>query len=73
MQYLSRSEAAAFLAGLGIPIAKSTLQKYASTGGGPDYKKFGTRVLYTKEGLLDWAGKKMSEPGAEVVNPEGAL
>ena len=35
MPYISRAEAAAFLAELGFPVAKNTLQKYASVGGGP--------------------------------------
>lgn len=62
MQYLSRSEAAEFLTERGIPIAKTTLQKYATVGGGPEYQKFGNRTLYTQQSLLEWAQKKLSKP-----------
>lgn len=62
MQYLSRTAAADYLTNLGIPVAKSTLQKYATIGGGPGFQKFGNRALYTKEALLEWANAKLSEP-----------
>jgi len=39
MPYISRAEAAAFLAELGFPVAKNTLQKYASVGGGSSMRK----------------------------------
>ena len=39
--YLTRTEAADFLTGMGLPIARSQLQKLATTGGGPQYSIFG--------------------------------
>lgn len=62
MQYLSRTEAAEFLSGMGLQLAKSTLQKYATVGGGPEFQKFGNRVIYTEECLLQWAQRKLSDP-----------
>ena len=64
MHYLSRSEAADFLKERGLPIAKTTLQKYATIGGGPRYQRFGNRALYTEDNLLAWAEKRMSAPVA---------
>ncbi len=60
--YMLRPEAAEFLTDRGFPTAKNTLQKYATTGGGPVYRIFGNRALYTPEDLLDWADAKLSAP-----------
>ena len=60
--YMLRPEAAKFLTDRGFPTAKNTLQKYATTGGGPVYRIYGNRALYTPEDLLDWADAKLSAP-----------
>lgn len=62
MQYLSRREAADLLTARGFRVAKNTLQKYATVGGGPPYRKFGHRVLYTEADLLEWAEGRMQAP-----------
>lgn len=62
MPYLPRAAAAEFLASNGYPVAKNTLQKYATVGGGPKYRRFGNRVLYKPKDLLDWAESKLSDP-----------
>ena len=54
-RYLTRQEAADYLSERGLQIAKNTLQKYATTGGGPEYCIFGNRALYTPESLNRWA------------------
>lgn len=59
---LSRVEAAQFLTDHGFPISHRTLAKYACLGGGPNYRKFGTRALYSPDGLLAWAEAKTSDP-----------
>lgn len=61
-RYLSRPEAAAFLTEHGFPISKNTLQKMATTGGGPTYRIFGHRALYTPDDLIAWAEAKLSAP-----------
>jgi hypothetical protein len=61
-KYLTRPEAAKHLTERGLPITKSTLQKMATTGGGPPYQKFGNRTLYTPNTLDSWAEEKLSEP-----------
>ena len=60
--YLLRPEAAKFLTERGFPTAKNTLQKMATTGGGPVYRIFGNRSLYTRDDLLAWAEAKLSVP-----------
>ena len=60
--YLLRPEAAEFLTARGFPTAKNTLQKMATTGGGPIYRIFGNRALYTPDDLLTWAEAKLSPP-----------
>ncbi len=54
-KYLSRKEAAAFLSQEGFPTAMATLEKLASIGGGPAFRKFGRRVIYDPTDLLAWA------------------
>lgn len=60
--YLLRPESADFLTERGFPTSKLTLQKYATTGGGPVYRIWGSRALYTPEDLLVWAESKLSPP-----------
>lgn len=59
--HLTRAEAAAFLTDNGYPTGKGTLQKIASTGGGPPYRIFGNRALYKPEDLIAWAQARCSE------------
>ncbi len=60
--YLLRPESADFLTERGFPTTKFTLQKYATTGGGPVYRIWGNRALYTRDDLLAWAEAKLSVP-----------
>jgi hypothetical protein len=54
-RYLTRQQAADYLSERGLQIAKNTLQKYATTGGGPEYCIFGNRALHTPQSLDQWA------------------
>jgi hypothetical protein len=60
--YLIRPEAAQFLTENGYPVSKLTLQKYATTGGGPIYRIFGNRALSKPTDLLAWAESNLSAP-----------
>lgn len=65
-RYLTRQQAADYLSERGLQIAKNTLQKYATTGGGPEYCIFGNRALYTADSLdrwAAWASRKVKLPG----------
>ena len=57
---LRREEACEYLEQVhGIPIARSTLAKYASIGGGPSFQKINRTPLYPKEELDRWANEKL--------------
>ena len=55
-KYMSRREAAAALTEGGFPTAVATLEKLATIGGGPAYRKFGRRVIYDRSDLMAWGG-----------------
>ncbi len=60
--FFSRREASERLKELGLPVAIATLAKYATTGGGPKYHKFGRLVRYKQDDLQEWALSKLSPP-----------
>ena len=62
--FLNRDEAALYVRAMGLPCAKLTLQKYATVGGGPEFQKFGSRVVYTSAGLDRWIAARLSAPVA---------
>ena len=57
-----RKGAAAFLELHGYKVAPATLAKLASIGGGPVYRRFGRKPLYTSSDLLEWAESRCSAP-----------
>jgi hypothetical protein len=61
-KYLTRPQAEVHLKERGLPTTKGTLQKYASVGGGPIYRIFGNRAVYTADDLDAWAEEKLSAP-----------
>jgi len=61
-RYLTRAEAADYLTKRGLRITRNTLQKMATTGGGPIYRRFGTRALYIVADIDAWAAEKLSAP-----------
>ena len=62
-RFLDRREAAAYLTDeLGLRVSRNSLQKWATIGGGPAYRLFGIRAVYTVEDLDAWASAKLSPP-----------
>lgn len=59
---LTRKAASDYLKELGFPVAVATLATLVTRGGGPHYLKFGPRVLYRADELLEWAESKLSAP-----------
>jgi hypothetical protein len=57
-----RKGASAYLKLEGYEVADATLAKLASVGGGPLYRKFGRRPLYSRADLLEWAESRCSAP-----------
>ena len=47
-------QASSLLGGLGYPVAKATLAQLRCHGGGPQFIKFGRRVLYKPSALRSW-------------------
>ena len=58
---LSRREASEYLRQKGIIRTPKTLAKYASTGGGPKYKKDGRLVKYQPPQLDIYAREQLTE------------
>ena len=53
--WLQAREAAAALTATGFPTATATLEKLATVGGGPTYRKYGRKVIYDRDDLFAWA------------------
>ena len=60
--FLDRREAADYLTARGLRVSKNTLQKMVTTGGGPVYRRFGLRAVYTRADLDAWASDKLTAP-----------
>lgn len=60
--FLRRKEAAAYLQDTYRFCSRKTLDKIASVGGGPAFRKVGRIVVYEKSELDRWAIEKMGEP-----------
>jgi hypothetical protein len=59
---LRRAEASEYLLTVhGLPIAASTLAKYATIGGGPSYQKAGITPLYPIDNLDAWAVNRLGK------------
>jgi hypothetical protein len=58
---LTRDRAAEFLRAKGYPITAKRLAKLAHEGGGPIYRRWGSRVIYKPPDLLTWAEARASD------------
>jgi len=63
-RFLTREESANYLTKRGLPVSRNTLQKWATVGGGPVYRRFGNRAVYTVADLNTWVEQKLSAPRA---------
>jgi len=59
---LSRKATAKALRAKGFPVSEATLATYATRGGGPAYRLFGRRSLYTWRDALAWAEGRLTMP-----------
>jgi excisionase family DNA binding protein len=59
--YLTNAEAAAVLR-----LSPRTLEKLRVNGGGPRFRKFGSRVIYAREDLDAWASERVCESTSDV-------
>jgi hypothetical protein len=60
--YLGRQQLSDALTERGFRTAKSTLDTWATRGGGPPFQKFGHRALYQWGAALEWAKGRLSNP-----------
>jgi hypothetical protein len=60
--YLERPQAAEYCTAKGLRISKATLQKMATVGGGPLYRRFGNRAVYEPQHLDSWIAEKLTAP-----------
>ena len=60
---LDRRQAAQFLTDHGYRTASATLAKLACLGGGPVFRSFGRKPLYSAPDLLAWAQSRTTGPG----------
>jgi hypothetical protein len=58
----TRRAAAAALTEAGFPTAPATLATLATRGGGPVYRRYGNRVIYSWADLVGWAKSRLSGP-----------
>ena len=59
---LTREATATALTEAGFPVAPRTLATKATRGGGPPFRKFGTRALYKWADALAWAQSRLTAP-----------
>jgi hypothetical protein len=60
---LTRDETAVALTAAGYPIRSATLGTLVTRGGGPPFRRFGSRSLYRWGDALDWAENR-KQPNA---------
>lgn len=68
----TRDKAAATLTEFGYPVTEGALATLAVRGGGPDYRRFGKRVLYTWKDLIEWAKARNAARSHDEVNHSAA-
>ncbi len=68
---LGRKEVSNALAELGFPISPATLATMATRGGGPPYRRWGSRVQYVWAEVLNWVeerrGPERGKPTARIA------
>jgi hypothetical protein len=67
--WLTRDKAASYRSSAGYPITTNRLAKLAVTGGGPEYRRWGSRMLYDPTLLMKCAKDRESTPGRPAHHP----
>jgi hypothetical protein len=71
-QWLTREQAAAILTAAGFPVKAKTLATKATRGGGPPFRRFGTKPLYRRSDAFAWAESRLSAPMATTSERDAA-
>jgi len=45
-----------------VPVARATLDKLRSVGGGPEFERFGRAIFYQRDALDRWVAGRLSPP-----------
>jgi hypothetical protein len=61
-RFYGRKDAADYLSNQGLKTSPRTLEKLAVKGGGPDYRIYGVRAVYTAEDLDRYADNRLTAP-----------
>ncbi len=61
-EYLTTKEASIFLGSFGLPTSIKYLEKLRYSGNGPNFYKWGNKIVYQKSDLIIWIEKKLSVP-----------
>jgi hypothetical protein len=51
----------------GVRVSSATLDTKRTRGGGPKFRRFGTRIVYHPADLLDWAEARLSAPAGSTA------
>jgi hypothetical protein len=54
------SEASRFCSERGLPVAVGTLNKMRCVGGGPRFSRFGRKIAYSEQALLQWLSDRLT-------------
>lgn len=69
---LTREQTALALQSAGFPVRPKSLATMASRGGGPTFRKFGSRPLYRWADTLQWAEARLCAPVASTSERDAA-
>lgn len=72
MPWLDASSASALSASLGMPVAKATLNKMRTIGGGPPFRRFGRKVLYGRVPFQEWLISRLGPEQRSTSDREAA-
>ena len=70
---LTRAQTGAALRETGFPVADKTLATKACRGGGPPFRRFGSKPLYRWADVLAWAHSKLTAPMASTSEADAHL
>jgi len=69
---LTREQTATALTAAGYPVSAKTLATKATRGGGPAFRKFGSRPIYVWCEARRWAESRLSGPIGSTSEPDAA-
>lgn len=59
VRFMGRRDAAEYCTSKGLALAVATLEKFATIGGGPKFRKWGRKVVYAVPDLDAWIAQRL--------------